>query len=133
MKKAGRNNSVSGGAVVGTHGLSFNMGDVNNIASNGFMQSQQSPSAFPPINPMGSSSMQGAGDVNAANLQQIQQNLITLLQHKCSQMAGIADQEAKERKDLEERLKFKTIECDEFEAVILDRDDEIDKLRKEVK
>ena len=41
-------------------------------------------------------------------------------------MAGIADQEAKERKDLEERLKMKTIDCDEFEAVIMDRDNEID-------
>ena len=39
-KKNARNNSVSGGAVVGNHGLSFNMGDINNVASNGFMQSQ---------------------------------------------------------------------------------------------
>jgi hypothetical protein len=52
---------VSGGAIVGAHGLNF--GEVN-LASTGFMM--QSPSALPPIN-MGAS-MQGSGDLNAANL-----------------------------------------------------------------
>ena len=67
-----RNNSVSGGPpVMGNHTLNFSMPDGQSLASNGFMPSATSPSSFPPINPLGSSSMQGAGEVNAANLQQI--------------------------------------------------------------